>query len=97
MRVRGWWRVEKGARHSCTDCPLIQPTTHRRFHPDSNPTAPQPSPPEPNRLLQELELAPHGDDPHLEDLGARLHQPLEVRGPEPQLMEQQHLRAPTLL
>ena len=50
------------------------------------------SAPEPDRILEELELAPHGDDAHLEDLGARLGEALEVGGTQAQLVQQQHLQ-----
>ena len=51
------------------------------------------SAPQPDAVLEELELAPHGDDAHLEDLGARLCEALEVGGAQAQLVQQQDLQA----
>lgn len=57
-------------------------------------TVRHPALPEPDGVLQELELAAHGDDAHLENLGPALRQAVKVGRAQPQLMQQQHLRAP---
>jgi hypothetical protein len=48
--------------------------------------------PESDCVLEELELAPHGDNTHLKNLWARLCEPLEVGGTQAQLVQQQHLQ-----